>query len=115
MFADRKHINDVHSADDDLLRTLDNISNVTLSSAGGDDLSAEMDSLSAQYVSQINSPNPKISGCPVSFIYSAHFSLISYLAGSTSNACSHQIKYSFKHDIRTQKSANRNRHSYCPL
>ena len=48
MFADGRHINDVYSTDDDLLRTLDNISNVTLSSKGGDDLSAEMDSLSTQ-------------------------------------------------------------------
>ena len=115
MFADGKHINDVYSTDDDLLHTLDNISNVTLSSTRGDDLSAEMDSLSAQYVSQASSSDPKISRCPVSFNYGSHFSFISCLTGSTSNTGSHQIEYSFKHYIGTQNPANRNRYALCSL
>jgi hypothetical protein len=48
LFTEGKHIHDVFSTDDELLHTLDNISNIMLASTEDDNLSAEMDSLSAQ-------------------------------------------------------------------
>jgi hypothetical protein len=48
LFTEGKHINDVFSTDDELLHTLDNISNIMLGSNEDDKLSTEMDSLSAQ-------------------------------------------------------------------
>jgi hypothetical protein len=50
MFGNEKHLKDFYTTDDELLHTLDNFSNILLASTEDDNLSKEMDSLSAQYV-----------------------------------------------------------------
>jgi hypothetical protein len=47
-FTHSKHINDIYSSDDELLHTLDNISNIILAANEDESLSAEMDALSSQ-------------------------------------------------------------------
>ena len=49
MFTDTKHMIEIYTSDDELLRTLDNIGNTILNPQGHDDLSAEIDLLSAQF------------------------------------------------------------------
>jgi hypothetical protein len=53
MFVHGKHVNDVYSTDDELLQTLDNISSIMLAANEDDNFSADMDSLSVQYVSSM--------------------------------------------------------------
>ena len=48
VLTDTRHVNDVCNSDDELLRSLDKLSNVILVSPEGDNLSTEIDLLSEQ-------------------------------------------------------------------
>lgn len=49
IFTDAKHLTEVYTSDDELLRTLDNISHTILNTGEHNDLPTELDLLGAQY------------------------------------------------------------------